>query len=339
MAQRVIYRTLGGPEVLKLEPFELPAPGPDEVQVSVIAVGMNRFDALMRRDHYVIPPVFPSAMGNEALGEVTAVGSAVHHVQPGDRVTILPIVSPVMGTGTYATHANVPAQAVVAAMPELSSVKEAGLWMAALQAWNMVARHRLPEGAWILITAATSPVGHMALQIARDLGLRAIGTTRREEQADLLRGAGAAEVVVTRRAGNLAEAVENLTGGKGVELVIDAVGGSLFAECVSATAPGGHIIAYGAQTSPDFKAARVDLPLIALDRRTLTFAELFEVSDDPQRFSAAQDYIRDAVRRGALKPVIDRTFPLDEVQAAHRYLEEGSVTGKVVLCPREVAPC
>jgi len=139
LAQRVIYRTLGGPEVLELKPFELPAPIADEVQVSVIAVGMNRFDALMRRDHYVIAPVFPSAMGNEAVGEVTAVGSAVHHVQLGDRVTILPIVSPVMGTGTYATHATVPAQAVVAAMPELTPVKEAGLWMAALQAWNMVA--------------------------------------------------------------------------------------------------------------------------------------------------------------------------------------------------------
>lgn len=339
MAQRVIYRTLGGPEVLKLEPFELPAPGPDEVQISVIAVGMNRFDVLMRRNHYVIPPVFPAAMGNEAVGEVTAVGSAVHHVQSGDRVTILLIISPVMGTGAYATHATVPAHAVVAAMPELTPVEEAGLWMAALQAWNMVARHRLPEGAWMLITAATSPVGHMALKIARDLGLHAIGTTRREEQADKLRDAGAAEVIVTRSAGDLAEAVGKLTGGKGVELVVDAVGGSLFAECVSATAQGGHIIAYGAQTSPDFKAARVDLPLIALDRRTLTFAELFEVSDDPQRFAAAQDYIRDAVRRGALKPMIDRTFPLDAVQAAHRYLEEGSVTGKVVLCPSEVVPC
>lgn len=339
MAQRVIYRALGGPKVLNLEEFELPAPGADEVQVRILAVGMNRFDALMRRDHYVIPPVFPSAMGNEAVGEVTAVGSAVHHVQPGDRVTILPVISPVMGTGTYATHATVPAHAVVPAMPELTAVEEAGLWMAALQAWNMVARHRLPPRAWVIITAATSPVGHIALQIARDLGLRAIGTTRRQEQTDLLRDAGAAEVVVTRSAGDLAEAVGKLTGGKGAELVIDAVGGSLFAECVSATAPGGHIITYGAQTSPDFKAARIDLPLIALDRRTLTFAELFEVSDDAERFAAAQDYIRDAVRRGALKPMIDRTFTLDEVQAAHRYLEEGAVTGKVVLCPSEEVTC
>ncbi|MFY0736009.1 MULTISPECIES: zinc-dependent alcohol dehydrogenase family protein [Aurantimonas] len=338
-AQRVVYRELGGPEVLKLEPLDLPEPGRGEVQLRILAVGTNRFDALMRRDHYVIAPAFPSAMGNEAVGVVNAVGADVSHVAPGDRVAVLPVVSPIMGTGTYATDANVPAHAVASAIAELTSAEEAGLWMAALQAWNMMARHDLPAGTWVLVTAATSAVGLMALQMARDLGLRAIATTRRKDAETSLLATGAAAVIVTRSAGDLAKGVEEITGGAGVGLVIEAVGGDTLAECIGATAEGAHIISYGAQSSPDFKAARVNLPLIALDRRTLTFSELFEVTENAERFAAARDYIREAVRRGALRPVIDRTFPLTEVQAAHRYLESGRLTGKVVLCATEEVPC
>lgn len=337
--QRVVYRELGGPEVLKFEPFDLPEPGRDEVQVRILAVGTNRFDALMRRDHYVIAPVFPSTMGNEAVGVVSAVGADVHHVAPGDRVAVLPVVSPVIGTGTYATYATVPAHSVVPAIAELTPTEEAGLWMAALQAWNMIARHELPAGTWVLVTAATSAVGHMVLQMARDMGLRAIATTRRESEKPSLLARGAAAVVVTSSAGDLAKGVEKVTGGNGVGLVIDAVGGDMLAECIGATAQGAHIIAYGAQSSPDFKAAQVNLPLIALDRRTLTFSELFEVTEDAARFAAAQKYIRQAVGRGALRPVIDSSFPLAEVQAAHRHLEAGSLSGKVVLVAAEDLPC
>lgn len=332
-AQRVTYDRLGGPEVLQLVPFDLPEPRAGEVQLRILAIGMNRFDALMRRDHYVIPPVLPSAMGNEAVGEVTAVGAGVTHVRPGDRVAVLPLVSPILGTGTYATHATVPAFAAQPAMADLTPVEEAGLWMAALQAWNMVARHDLPPGAWLLITAATSAVGRAALQIARDLGLRAIATTRRDSEVESLRLGGAAEVIVTRAPGDITAAIDTMTGGAGVALVIEAVGGAILAECVAATAEGAHIIAYGAQSSPDFKTARIDLPLFALDRRSLTFAELFEVTDNPARFAEAQEYIRDAVRRGALRPVIDRSFALQDVQAAQHWLETGAIAGKVILCP------
>ncbi|MBY8917983.1 zinc-dependent alcohol dehydrogenase family protein [Nitratireductor sp. L1-7-SE] len=328
--RHVLFSKLGGPEVLETLPFALPQLAPDEVRVKISAIGLNRFDALFRRDHYVVSPEFPSAMGSEAVGVVTDVGANVHDYAIGERVTILPRVSPIVGTGTYATHADVPTSALVRSIDRTSDTEEAALWMASLQAYNMLTKHPVKAGDIVLLTAATSAVGTALVQIARDFGATVIATSRRSNRTEQLLTLGANHVIATDEE-DLTDRVRVITDGRGASLACDTVGGRLLEKVVLSVAEGGHILSYGAQTSPDIKAARVDVQLVALDRRTLTFVDLFELTDVPDRFAAAKAYFRDAVARGALKPVIDRVFPFDEIVEAHRHLEVGSLFGKVVV--------
>jgi len=328
--RHILFSQLGGPEVMETVPLELPPLAPDEVRVKISVIGLNRFDALFRRDHYVVSPVFPSAMGSEAVGVVADVGAAVHDYGVGERVTILPTVSPIVGTGTYATHANVPTSSLTRSIDGTSDVQEAALWMASLQAYNMLTKHPVKAGDIVLLTAATSAVGTALIQIARDFGATVIATSRRGDRAKQLLALGANHVIATDEE-DLVDRVRVITGGRGASLACDTVGGPLLEKAVLSVAEGGHILTYGAQTSPDIKAARVDVQLMALDRRTLTFVDLFELTDVPDRFAAAKAYFRDAVARGALKPVIDRVFPFDEIVEAHRHLEAASLFGKVVV--------
>lgn len=328
--QHILFSKLGGPEVLETVPLELPPLAPDEVRVKISAIGLNRFDAMFRRDHYVVSPVFPSPMGSEAVGVVAEVGADVHDYGVGERVTILPIVSPIVGTGTYATHANVPASVLIRSIDGTSDVEEAAFWMASLQAYNMLTKHPVEAGDIVLLTAATSAVGTALIQIARDFGATVIATSRRGDRARQLLALGANYAIATDEE-DLADRVRVITDGRGASLACDTIGGPLLEKVVLSVAEGGHILTYGAQTSPDIKAARVDVQLVALDRRTLTFVDLFELTDVPDRFAAAKAYFRDAVERGALKPVIDRVFPFDEIVEAHRHLEAASLFGKVVV--------
>jgi len=326
----VTFSEIGGPEVLKVEPLELPAIGPDEVQVRIEAIGVNRFEALYRRNFYAIAPTLPSVLGVEAVGIITEVGDQVKGHTTGDRVTILPLQTPFVGTGTYATHANVPASTLVKSIDGTSPTEEAAVWMAALQAYNLISKVPVGSGDFVVVTAGTSPVGSALIQFARDMGATVLATTRNEGRKQELLDLGAHHAIATDDE-ILSDVVKAATDGKGAKVVLDTVGGALLEQCVFSLAEGGSVFSYGAQSSPDINAARVDVPLVALDRRSLSFVDLFELTDVPERFEAAKAYIRTAVASGAFKPRIDSIFPLENVQAAHRRMEEGSLGGKVVM--------
>jgi NADPH:quinone reductase-like Zn-dependent oxidoreductase len=326
----VTFSEIGGPEVLKVESFELPPVGPKEVRVSIEAIGVNRFEALYRRNFYVVPATLPSVLGVEGVATVMEVGAQVVGHSIGDRVAILPVQTPFVGSGVYATHANVPASALVKSIPGTTAIEEAAVWMAGLQAYNLITKVPIGAGDAVLVTAGTSPVGSALIQFARDMGATVLATTRTDARKQELLDLGAHHIIATDEQA-LSETVLDATGGKGVKVVLDTVGGALLAQCVSCLAEGGSLFSYGAQTSPDITAARVDVPLVALDRRYLSFVDLFELTDVPERFAAAQEYIRDAVARAAFKPRVDSTFQLKDVQEAHRRMEDGVLSGKVII--------
>ncbi|MBO0678797.1 zinc-dependent alcohol dehydrogenase family protein [Mycolicibacterium sp. S2-37] len=328
--RRVQFTRLGGPEVLELVPLQLSALQPGHVRVEIHTIGLNRFEALFRRDHYVIAPTLPETLGVEGAGRIIETAPDVDHFQVGDRVAILPIQSPVVGTGTYATHADVPVDALVHIADGRSDEEEAATWMASLQAYTLATKVAIAPGDTVIVTAGTSSVGTALIQILGDLGAAVVATTRTTARKPELLALGADHAVATDDE-DLAAVVATVTDGCGAKVVYDTVGGPLLTALVAATAPFGHVLCYGAQTSPDIRAARVDVPLVALDRKSVSFVDLFELIEFPDRLADAKAYIGDARDRGVLSIGIDRVLAFDDVQEAHRILETGRLAGKLLL--------
>jgi NADPH:quinone reductase-like Zn-dependent oxidoreductase len=328
--RRVQFARLGGPEVLEMVPLQLSTLQPGHVRVEIHTIGLNRFEALFRRDHYVIAPTLPAMLGVEAAGSITEIASDVDDFHVGDRVAILPIQSPTVGTGTYATHADVPVKALAHIADDRSDEEEAATWMASLQAYTLATKVAIVPGDTVIVTAGTSSVGTALIQIAHDLGAIVIATTRTTARKPELVALGADHAVATDDE-ELTGVVASITGGRGAKVVYDTVGGPLLLALIAATAAFGHVLCYGAQTSPDIRAARVDVPLVALDRKSVSFVDLFELVEFPDRLAAAKSYIGDARDRGVLSIGIDRVLAFDDVREAHRILETGRLAGKLLL--------
>ena len=206
--------------------------------------------------------------------------------------------------------------------------------MAYLTAYNLLTVPRVEPGTTVLTIGATSGIGLATVQIARDLGATVIATTRKRRKAAALRDAGAHHVIVTEEE-KLTDRVLELTGGRGVDLALDPVAGPSVADILAnTTAIGGYVLIYGVLGVPDLTTARLDLALPAI---VMKFCQLchgyVELVLNPPRMETAQAYIRDAHRRGVIKPVIDRTFHLSEIVAAHQYLDGRDLFGKVVVLP------
>jgi NADPH:quinone reductase len=329
--RRVIFEEKGGPEVLKFETLDLPSPATGEVRIKIKAIGLNRYESMFRRGVYVVPPELPSAIGAEAVGIVEALGGDISGFSVGDRVTAVPFTT-IAGTGVYADTANVPTTTLLRSLDGTTDAEEAITWMAYLNAYNLLTAPRVEPGTTVLTIGATSGVGLATIQIARDLGATVIATTRKRRKAAALRDAGAHHVIVTEEE-KLTDRVLELTGGRGVDLALDPVAGPSVADILATTAIGGYVLIYGVLGVPDFATARLDLPLPAIVMKFVSYATVWELVLNPPRMETAQAYIRDAHRRGVIKPVIDRTFPLSEIVAAHQYLDGRDLFGKIVVLP------
>lgn len=331
--KRIIFDELGGPEVLKLRHEELPPPAAGEVRVRIEAIGLNRYEAKFRQGFYPVQPVFPSGIGAEAAGVVEALGEGVDRFAVGDRVTAVPF-NTVAGTGAYAEYANIPATCLLRSIEGQAASEEAVTWMAALNAYNLVALPKIAPGATVLTTAATSAIGIGTIQIARDLGATVIATTRKREKVERLLKVGAHHVIVTGEE-PLTQRVLELTGGQGVDLALDAVAGELVAEILAATKVGGLVRLYGVQSLPNvaFSSARLNISLSLLVMKTITYSALFQLTTKPDALAEAETYIREAVKRRALTPMVERIFRLDDIIEAHRYLDAADLFGKIVVVP------
>ncbi len=327
MARIVRFHKTGGPEVLKIEQENVTPPGPDEVRIAVKALGLNRAESMFRMGQYLEDPKLPARLGYEAAGTVEAVGKNVDGIKVGDAVSTIPAFSQ-NEYGVYGDTATVPAFAVVKHPPSLSWNQAAAVWMQYATAYGaLIEFGKLTAGDAILIPAASSSVGIAAIQIARMVGATPVALTRTSSKRDALRELGAAHVIATEEQDLVAE-VKKITIGKGARVVFDPVGGPTVNKLVSAMAQGGTLFLYGAlSTEP------TPLPLFEVLGKTLTIRGyvLFEIVNDPHRLERAKTFIVDGLLSGKLKPIIAKTFTLDQIVEAHRYLESNQQIGKIVV--------
>ncbi len=327
MPKIVRFHETGGAEVLKLEDLPLAEPGEGEVRLKVEAIGLNRADVMFRQGQYLQNPKPPSRLGYEAAGTIDAVGPGVSGVQKGDRVSTIPTFS--MGEyGVYGESAIVPVYAVARYPNNLSAVEGAAIWMQYLTVFGaLIEFGQLKKDDSVLITAASSSVGLAAIQITKAAGALAIATTRGAGKKQFLLDAGADHVIVTDEE-DLAETVMTITSGKGASIIFDAVAGPLLEMLADAADAGATIFEYGA-LSP----APTIFPLLPTLAKGLTVRgyTLFEITRDPEKLARGKQYVYDGLQSGALKPIIDRTFPLDAIADAHRYMESNEQKGKIVV--------
>lgn len=326
MARVIRFHAHGGPEVLRIEQADVAAPGPGEVRIRIKALGLNRAESLMRSGTYIETPPLPSGLGLEAAGIVDAVGAGVESLAPGDTVSIVPPVS-MSRWPAYAELANFPADLVVKHPPTLGWEEAAALWMAYLTAYGaLIPIARLGQGDVVVITAASSSVGLAAIQIARHVGALPIAVTRTAAKKRDLIEAGAAHVIATE-AEDIEERLKALAP-EGVRVVFDPIGGPLFEPLTAAMAQGGILIEYGGLSKEP-----TPFPLFAALSKSLTLRGylVHEVTTNPEQLAAAKRFILDGIAAGALKPVIARTFPFEQIVDAHRFLESNAQFGKIVV--------
>lgn len=327
MPRVVFFDRLGPPEVLQIREVPLAEPGPGEVRLAVEAFGLNRSESQMRQGTYpMLDATFPSRVGKEAVGRVTATGPGVTGIQLGARYTTVPCFD-MNKHGVYGEFAIVPATALARVPRSLSTVQATAIWQQYLTAYGPLVEYAQPAGKTVLVTAAASSVGHACVQVAKAQGATVIATTRQEEKVVRLRETGADHVIVAGRE-PLAARVAELTGGRGAEVIVDAISGPIVNELAECAAPHGRIFLYGR-----LDERPTPYPLIACMKKALSITgyTLWEIVLDPLMRRRAEEWIVEHLERGAFTPVIDRVFTLDEIVQAHAYMDANRANGKLVV--------
>lgn len=323
MAQVARFRRTGGPDVLEIETLEVRQPAAGEVGIRVEAAGLNRSDSIYFHGEHPVQPVLPSRLGQEAAGRIESIGEGVSDFAIGDAVSIIPRMAPEFGTIGSSIVAL--AAYVIKHPPKMTMVEAAALWAPFLTAHGaLFAAGYLKRGETVVITAASSSVGLAAIQLANRAGATTIAVTRSTGKAAQLRDAGAAHVIVSEVEA-VGEAIERSTGGKGADLVIDAVAGPGIAELAGAIALQGRYVLYGI-----LSGAPTPLPVQAAFARHLTF-RAFVLDPCVIDLRAAINDVCSGIASGELKPSIDRIFALDSIVDAFRHLESNQQFGKIVL--------
>lgn len=320
-----VYET-GGPEVLKLEEMDVGAPGAGELRIAVQAIGLNRAEAIFRQGIYLTPIKLPTLMGYEACGIVEAVGDGVQSFKEGDRVCVIPSYR--LGEyGVYGEKAIVPARSVLPAPAGLTPVEAASIWMQYSTAFALVEVAHVGLGDYVLIPAASSSVGLAAIQLTNWSGGVSVALTRRSTKAQALKEHGAAHVIATEESDLVAE-VMRITNGKGARVVFDPVGGPYVETLAKAMAPEGILFQYGGLSGQPTPYPHWPAALKSLTMRGWVASTLW---NKPDRFARAQEIILYGLEKGHLRPVISKTFPLEQIVEAHRYLESNQQIGKIVV--------
>ncbi len=331
----------GGPEVLRLDEVDAPRPGPGTVSVHLKYAALNRLDLFTRTGHPSLKIALPHITGADGSGVVAEPGAEVSGWQPGDRVLISPGIScgrcaeclsgrdnlcrayGVIGnrsSGTYCETVVVPAANLAPIPGELSFAEAAAAPLVFLTAWHMlVGRAKIRPGETVLVQAAGSGVGMAAIQVARLFHSRVIATAGSQEKLDRARGLGAHECV-NYRTQDFAEEVARLTARRGVDIVVEHVGGEVFEKSIPCLARGGRLVTCGNTLGPVAQLSTAHVfgrHLDVLGSYMGTKAELLELLP--------------FLGSGQLKAVVDSEYPLEQAEQAHRRLEGRENFGKILL--------
>ena len=341
MKASVIHQ-FGNVDVLKYEDISTPKARPKHLVIKVLAAGVNRFDHYLREGSVVPELSFPHILGADAAGEVAEVGAGVTGFEIGERVIPMPgfptaeneyairpatmapsFALPGLGIpGTYAQYIEIPAQWVVKDTTGLSAAEAASLPMVLATSVRSVKQvGEVQAGHKVLVHTGNGGAGSMQIQVAKALGAQVATTVRKEANVEFAKEVGADLVINTSRQ-DFVEAVKEWSGGQGVDVAIDSLGGDVLPKSIDAVRPFGVIVAYG------FVAGT----MVTFDIRNFFFGQ------KQLRGSMAGDiedltWGLEQVRAGRIKPLVDRTLPLHEAAEAHRLLAQNETRGNVVLLP------
>lgn len=310
----------GGPEVLQPVERPIPRPRPDEVLIEVAAAGVNRPDVMQRLGLYPPPAGAPTIPGLEVAGTVVA----------GPPGTIGRQVCALVAGGGYAQYCAAPAGQCLPVPDALSLVEAAAIPETLFTVWsNVFQRAYAREGETILVHGGTSGIGTTAILLGKLFGLTVIVTAGSDEKCGRAIEIGAAHAI-NYRSLDFVEEVKRITSGRGVEIVLDMVGGDYLARNLACLAEDGRHVSIAAQ-----RGARVELALLEMMRRrlTLTGSTLRSRSTEFKTLLAdeVERVVWPEVEQGRFKPVIDSVFPLEQAAHAHRRMESGEHVGKIVL--------
>ncbi|HXT71161.1 MAG TPA: NAD(P)H-quinone oxidoreductase [Vicinamibacterales bacterium] len=324
----------GGPEVLRLVDRPEPAPGPGQVLIDVVAAGVNRPDLMQREGKYPPPKGASDLPGLEVAGRIAALGPADEGGTPrsasgriwrvGDEVCAL------VSGGGYAQRCVAPGVQCLPLPHGLSIVEAAAVPETYFTVWtNVFERGRLASGEWLLVHGGTSGIGTTAIQIAVARGARVIATAGSADKCRACLSLGAAHAVNYRTADFVA-AVKDATGGRGIDVILDIIGGAYTVKNLDCLARDGRLVQIGLMGGAE---AAISLRPILLKRLTITGSTL-RIRTPAEKGAIALSLERGVwplFEAGRVKPIVAATFPLSQAAEAHRALESGSIIGKVVL--------
>ncbi|MGE3275394.1 MAG: NAD(P)H-quinone oxidoreductase [Vicinamibacterales bacterium] len=315
--------SFGAPDVLRVAERPTPEPGPLDLLIKVEAAGVNRPDVLQRLGKYPPPPGASDIPGLEVAGEVAAVGSEVFGWRVGDRVCAL------VAGGGYAEYCVAPAPQCLMAPEGLSLVEAAAIPETFFTVWtNVFERGRLQRGETLLVHGGTSGIGTTAIQLGVAFGASVLATAGTEEKCAACRRLGAAAAFDYHE--DWEAAVREQTGSRGVDVILDIVGGDYFPKNLSLLRTEGRLVQIAFLKSP---AAELDLRQLMQRRLTVTGSTLR--ARTPEQKGAIARALHASVwpklEDGTVKPVIQAVFPLERAGDAHRMLEHGRHIGKIVL--------
>ena len=322
----IILKDPGAAYRLTLGEVPMPEPGPREILIKVDAAGVNRADLHQAHGKYPPPPGAPDTLGMEVAGHVAAVGDDAAPYKVGDAVAAL------LGGGGYAEYALSQVECVLPLPPTLNVVEAGALPEALFTAWtNVMDTGRLKPGETLLVHGGTSGIGVIAIQMFDRLGHTVFATAGSDDKCRLCEELGAKRAINYRNEDFVA-AIKEATGGNGVDVILDMVGGDYVQRNMSAAAIWGRIVNIAYQNG-----ARVALDLNPLLRKRLTLAATTLRARTVEEKGAIREalaaHVWPLVAAGQIRPVVDRRFPLEDAQEAHKYMEKTGATGKILLIP------
>lgn len=314
----------GGPEVLKLAETTLPEPGAHDLLIKVHAAGINRPDVLQRAGKYPMKPGMSAVPGLEVAGEVVAVGSSVSGFKVGDRACAL------TNGGGYAEYCVVPATQALHIPQGVDMIQAAAIPETFFTVWaNLFQLGQAKAGETVLIHGGTSGIGTTALMLCKALGIKAFSTAGSDDKCTRIRELGGE--AINYRESDFAKVIAEQTQGRGVDAILDIMGGSYFEGNIASLARRGRLVIIGflgGNSVKDFSLA----PL--MDKQASVTGSMMRSRSAEEKAEiarAVEANVWPLLNQGQCLPIIDRVFSLEEASGAHQRMEEGEHIGKIVL--------
>ncbi|UVJ40312.1 NAD(P)H-quinone oxidoreductase [Arthrobacter sp. CJ23] len=322
----VYISTPGGPEVLEIREVPAPVPGPGEVLIDVVAAGLNRADVQQRRGHYPPPPGASDIPGLEVSGRIAAFGPGVTKAfSLGDKVVAL------LAGGGYAQQVAVSAEQVLRLPEGIDLVTAASLPEVAATVYsNLIMTAQLQAGETVLIHGATGGIGTMAIQLAKAFGATVATTAGSDEKVGTAKAFLGADIAINYAVEDFPESLKAQNGGKGADVILDVVGAKYLRQNVEALADYGRLVVIGLQGGAK---GELDLGQLLSKRAAIIGTALRPrpVEEKGVIMNAVREVVWPMLSDGRIKPLVAKSFPLEQVRQAHEYFDSGEHVGKVLL--------